>query len=364
MDSTKQKIIIYLLAVSFVLLLGNIVVNRFHKAKPGMPQPGKSILTAGEINSIFEDAVCEFGVEKNWIQRKPIGTDLSGDATFKYSVKIAADLPVTLILNELNRRFLEHGLTVSSKEMRKEKTTSLKILHVKNVMLQADFVTDPEILRSTATIGLIVKDAEKLGDKEFQDFLALPENYAILLSPSDKSEKAGKLIVSQNKEYAVVLDDKIDEVRFRFDDDYSERRLNTSLRTILGAFGNAKVYMIDDMSDLYKSRQYVTIKNSFDKRKINLVPISSYTEIMSREDKDIESMFRYYCESTTSGERVFLVTARNFLQLKDMIDLYRKKGYKFVFPSQLNFGLSPTASQQQQAQTKKQVPPKKQVKKK
>lgn len=399
MGTSKQKIIVYLLAASFILLLGNILVDRFHTVKPGLPYPGRSILAAGEINDLFEDAVCEFGIEKSWIQRKPLGTDQSGDATFNYNVKVTADLPVTLILNELNRRFLEHGLTITSKELRKEKTTSVKILREKKVMLQADFITDPEAVRSAATIGFIIKDIDKLSDKEFSEFLTLPENYTILLSPSEKAEKASKAIVEQNKEYIVVLDDNIDEVRFKFADDYSDRRLNTSVRTILGVFGNSKLFLIDDASDLYKSRPYVVVKSAFEKRKLNLVALSSFTEIKSREDKDLQSMFRYYCESNTSIERVFAVTAKNFLELKDMVDLYRKKGCKFVFPSQLNFGLTPAVTAQEQSkpeqvkkgqvkkgqdkkektkqvqtkkqdqskkkdQPKKQTPPKKQLKKK
>lgn len=380
MGNTKQKIIAYLLAASFLLLLGNILVDRFHKVKPGLPYPGQSLLSAGEINSLFEDAVCEFGVEKSWIERKPIGTDQSGEATFNYNVKVTADLPVTLILNELNRRFLEHGLKITAKEMRKEKTTSIKILREKNVMLQADFVTDPAAVRSAATIGFIIKDVEKLSDKDFAEFLSLPENYTIVLSPSEKSEKAAKEIVSQNKEYIVLLGDKIDEVRFRFDDDYSDKRLNTSVRSILGAFGNSKLYLVDDASDLYKSRQYLVVKTAFEKRKLNLVPLNTFTELKSREDKDLESMFRYYCESSASGERILLVTAKNFLELKEDVDLYRKKGCKFVFPSQMNFGLAPVAQTQEEpkpeqtkkgqtkqaqvknkVQTKNQAQPKKQV---
>ncbi|MGE5352370.1 MAG: hypothetical protein ACM3P0_09825 [Acidobacteriota bacterium] len=331
-------------------------MDRFHKVKPGLPYPGQNVLTAGEINSLFEDAVCEFGIEKSWIQRKPVGTDQSGDATFNYNVKVTADLPVTLILNELNRRFLEHGLNITAKEMRKERTTSIKVLREKSVMLQADFVTDPMATRSAATIGFIVKDVDKLNDKEFSEFLSLPENYTLILSPSEKSEKAAKEIVSQNKEYIVLLGDKIDEVRFKFAEDYSDKRLNTSVRAILGAFGNSKLYLVDDASDLYKSRQYLVVKSAFEKRKLNLVPLNTFTEVKSREDKDLESMFRYYCESSASAERVFVVTAKNFLELKETIDLYRKKGCKFVFPSQLNFGLAPVATSQAQTkpdQTKK-----------
>lgn len=339
MDATKQKIIVYLLAVSFILLLGNIAIERFRKTPAGAPPVRESSLTAGEINSLFEDAVSQFGIEKSWIRRKVLGQDNSGDATFAYNVKITADLPVTLILNELNRRFLEHGLELTSKEFRKEKTTSLKILSGKKVMLQADFISDPSAVRSASSIGFIVKDIDKLSEKEFTEFLSLPENYAVSLTPSEKSEKQAKEIVSVNKEYVVTLSDNIDEVRFKFAEDYSDKRLKTSIRAILGAFGNSKMYMVDDASDLYKSRLYLVVKSDFERRKMNLVPLGSFTEIKSREDQDLQSMFRYYCESNASGGKVFLVSAKDFMDLREMIDLYRKKGFKFIFPSQLNFGM-------------------------
>ncbi|MCU7495194.1 MAG: hypothetical protein HF314_04865 [Ignavibacteria bacterium] len=325
-------------------------MDRFHKVKPGMPDPGQSNLTAEDVNSIFEDAVCEFGIDKSWIQRKVLHTDQSGEATYNYTVKVPTDLPVTLILNELNSRLLEHGLSISAKELRKEKTTKLQILHVKNIMLQADLVTDPSVVRSTATIGFIIKDIEKLNDRELTEFLSLPEYFTLALSPSEKAEKAVKQILALNKEYIIILGDNIDEVRFKFDEDYSEKRLNTSVRTILGTFGGAKLYLIDDESDLYKSPLYVTVKTAFEKRKLSLNPLSNFTEIKSRADQDLESMFSYCCQSSASGQRVYTITAKNFLELKDLVDLYRKKGYRFVFPSQLNFGMAPKPEEEQAIQ--------------
>lgn len=344
MNLNKQKIIIYLLIISFVLLIANVVVDQFFKKEPGHVQEKLSSISPSEVNDIFTSIIDEFGIEKAWINKKELRNEDPDSVACIYKIRIPADLPVTVVLNELNARFINNNLRITSKESRKEKTTYLKILSGKTAFLQADFVTDPLLARHASSLGFLINNIEKLSQSELEAFLSLPESFSLIIVPSEKGEAIEKKVKESGREYTVLLNDKIDEVRFKLNEDYSEKRLKASIRSILGAFNESRLYMIDDVSDLYKSSVYPTVKTEFERRKMALIPLNSFVEIKGKDNQDLQSIFRFYCESNSNPEgKVFLINAHDYLELKGMLELYRKKGYKFVSPSSLKFGMQKPA---------------------
>lgn len=334
----KQKIITYLLIISFTLLLINIVVEVFAKQNPKVPE--KTELTTKEIKERFENVISEFGIEKNWIKIKTSGEESSEYNPSNYEIRIPQTLPVAVVLNELNLTFTNENLTVTSREITKGKTTLLKILTNKQLMLEAEFIPDASIVRKTANLGFIIDDIDKISDKKIESILNLPENFALTLTPSEKAETLKKRILDSGKEYVTVLNDDIDEVRFKLSQDYNEKRLKGSIRNLLGSFGDSRLFIIDETSDLFKSQVYKTVCKDLTSRKLNLVPMNNFVTVKGKDKQDLQSIFRYYCESSnSSGNKVFLITADDFIELKSVLEAYRKKGYKFVFPSSLKFGL-------------------------
>ncbi|MGE5682553.1 MAG: hypothetical protein ACM34K_16930 [Bacillota bacterium] len=334
----KQKIITYLLIVSITLLLINIVIDIFTKKNPEVPP--KTELTAGEIKERFENVVSEFGIEKSWIKQKASSKKAGGSATPAYEIMIPQSLPVAVILNELNILFRDENLKVTSKEVTKNRETVLRILSDKTLMLEADFIPSAELTRHTANLGFIIDDIEKLSDKKVDEILGLPESFALTLTPSEKAEGLKKKILESGKEYVTILSDDIDEVRFKFSADYNDKRLKGSIRNILGAFGDCKLFIVDESSEIYKAAFFKTVNADFTARSLSLIPLHSFVRIKGKDEKDLQSVFRYLCESSNSlGNKVFMIDADNFLELKPVLEAYRKKGYKFVFPSSLKFGL-------------------------
>ncbi|MDP4172868.1 MAG: hypothetical protein Q8933_02770 [Bacteroidota bacterium] len=334
----KQKIITYLLIASFILLVINIVVDKIVKQLP--KEPEKTDLTPGEISERFENVVREFGIDKDWIKSKTPKEKTSVSDISSFEIRIPQGLPVAVVLNELNRTFLDENVTLTSKETTKGKITTLKILSNKNIMLQADFIPDATLTRKTANLGFIIDDIDKISDKKVDEILSLPESFAFSLVPSDRSEKLKQKILASSKEYVVLFNDDIDEVRFKLSPDYNDKRLKGSIRNILGSFSESKLYIIDEKSDLFKSSVNAILEKDFDARKLKLFPMNSFVTVKGKNEQDLQSLFSYYCQSSnSSGNKVFLISADDFIELKSVLETFRKRGYRFVFPSSLKFGV-------------------------
>ena len=104
----------------------------------------------------------------------------------------------------------------------------------------------------------------------------------------------------------------------------------------MGAFPQSVFFLIDDKSDIYNSPAYLLIKNEMEKRKIRLVNKSNFRELIRANGKDVNNIFDSSLDKLQGGEdKIFIVSAEDFLSIKPEIIKYRKLGYRFSNPSAL-----------------------------
>ena len=73
-----------------------------------------------------------------------------------------------------------------------------------------------------------------------------------------------------------------------------------------------------------------------EKRKIKLIDKSSFDELIESNSKNINDIFDGSFNELQGGEnKIFMVSAEDFLSLKPEIIKYRKLGYRFSKPSAL-----------------------------
>ncbi|MEI7812751.1 MAG: hypothetical protein WCJ01_10045 [Ignavibacteria bacterium] len=334
----KQKIVKYLLITAFILLLTNVALELFIKKDPNIIEP--TTLSVSEVNSKFISIVTGLGIDKSWIKSKKLKHKLSDSVSSVYEVKTPASLPIAVIISELNSALIQQNLIITSRELVKRKVATLKILSDKTIMLQADIVSDTLIHRNTVALGFIIYDTQSLSDKQIDEIRAQPEYLAFILTPSNRGESLIERITDSRKEYVVLLNDDIDNVKFKLKPSYNKSRLIKSVRTIFGGFRESKLFLIDETSNLHKSPADSIVSKEFAVRRHNLVPLSNFVTIRSQKDKDIQSVFKSCCESGDStGNKVFLISGEDFCKVSNEIHNLRKKGFQFVPPSALKFGL-------------------------
>jgi hypothetical protein len=325
---SKNGIILVLLVIVIFLLAVNIVLEKFFH--PSVSSGFKE-LSSSVINKRFLSSLFNYNLDSTWIKRKNFPGVHDDSLKYNYIVAVPADLPVSLLIREIQNRFDSSEVNILSTEFKSNKTTELKISSGGNLKLDALFSYNSLISRKTDTIGFVVTGIEDLNSESFNNLLMIPEHFAGLLIPSKKSQELLKILSENQKETAVVLNDDISELEFKLNTGYSERRIKNSVLSIIGKFYKAAFFIIDENSEIYNSKYFKMISSEFLKRKLILVREDRFLKSGDTSPEALLSAIR----AGTSKKKVLEITADDFLQMPPILAGLRKTGYKFINPSEL-----------------------------
>lgn len=321
-----KKIITVLFGAALFLLLLNIAADKIF--------PDNKIAeyetSARSVDSIFHSALNNLGFDSLWIKKKKI--PVADDSLYAYYlINVPADLPITLILKELNNSYDSNSVSIVCDEKKTGGQTIAKIYSGGNLKLISDFNYSYDIKRKAGTAAFLIDDFDELDEREDSILLYSPEAFAIILTPSAEAVNTAKRAVEMRKEYLIELNDEITELDFKLSSDYSERRLKLSIRSILGSFGKAIFILVDEKSDFYNSSAYQLVKSEFEKRKIKIIKRGSFYSI-SGGSTELEA--KEFLRSINDEEsKAAILTAADYMQIKNVIRSFRKVGYKFINPS-------------------------------
>jgi len=323
-QSFRKKIAYILFFAAVILILLNLVINKIF---PVNVKENKE-LTADVIDKKFRTAVFSFGLEPEWV--KKIKLKRSDPLCTSYRIDIPADLPVTVILREINE-FVKHDyVQVRSEEEKINGKTRLIIYSNNLIKLTAEFRYNPDLKRNAGEISFLLQDGLTLNEKEDSVFLNSPELFIVVLIPSKSSANEAVKISKYGKEYALLLNDEIPDLKYNFKVGYSPARLRASVREILTDFPDVQFFIEDENSSLYSSAVFPFVKKEFTKRKFIFYKKSSFDLIEGAEPQDVFSKFKNIADSK---EKINILTSvHNYFLLQPEILKYKKIGCKFVSP--------------------------------
>lgn len=328
-----KKSSIILFAIVIVLLVANVVVKKI--VEKGERPKSRESLSGIEVDNSFNTALKNYGFSSNWIKKQKL-KNINDDSLFAtYKIQIPRNLPVHLLILELQDLLWNDDVKIISEESQDKKSTIVKLISDDHLKLAAEFDYNESIFREFGTLSFLIYDFPAEDKEKINELLKTPELFYVVLQPSESSKKLLSLLTKENKRYALLLDDDITELNYKLDPGYSEDRLKRSIREIVGTFANAAFIIVDDRSDLYESSKYHFIENEFVKRNIKLIPKSSLS-FLEENKIGIESRFSDFMMGIKKNEeRVLLVSADDFLSIAELIPAYRKIGYKFIYPGDI-----------------------------
>ncbi len=326
-DFSKKSALSILFGTALVLLIANLVLNNIENENNSIST--KTELSNAEIDSLFRFSLHSLGLLDDWIkERKNSKVDKS------YKVKIPKDLSIPVILAEINSNFWESDVTINSVEKKFSGRTILEIKLEDEIKLRADFDYHKDIFRSAGTAAFILENFE-LSSFEDSLLLEIPEPFSPLFVPSTENLSISKFILDKQKTFSLLLNDDIDELKYKLKDGYSKTRLKGSLLSIINDFSSATYFFIDDESDLFNSAIFSYLKDELVKRKIKIVKLSYLQKLNFSETDLLISSFDTFMKNTEEGESItFLISADNFRNLLPEIKRFRKVGYKILHPSE------------------------------
>lgn len=334
----SRKIIISLFVTVIILLLSNLTLEVLWSDKTPQPEYKKEI-DSNDIERIFKESLANLGIEKKWVnlqKKRKVSSSVSGKSFISYSIAIPVDLPITVVLNEIFISFKNYNLSIKSEEQKINGKTLLKISSGNNLKLTSEFFYDKSISRNAGSIGIFITGITNLDDEKRKALLSIPETFELLLVPSKQSSLILKTLRDFKRGYGILLNDDITDLEFKLSSKYSDRRLKSSVRNILGKFPGSSVFIIDNQSNLFSSNVSPLLKEEFKKRNLRLVSEDSLSELTNEGNNNALKDFRDKIEATKRGETAeFVITAEEFRLLQPEIIRFRKVGYKFLHPSEL-----------------------------
>jgi hypothetical protein len=326
----QKKIINILFIAAVVILIINLLFGKIF-TEENNPEPVNE-LTLVEVDSTFRLALANLGIQDEWIRDE----DKNEDPVY-LSVQIPKDLHIVLILQEMNNVFDTSRVLFNSVEKKIGGITTLNIISGDETKLIAEINYSNKLKRNTVRVGFIIKG---FGEESERDSLLIeyPEQFAILLVPSKSAEEDSKKILMKGKEYIIYLNDAINELKFKLSDNYSITRLKNSIIEIVSAFPRAIFFMMDDKSTLFNYKVYTLLREELEKRKIKLIDEINFSYLSPSEENNLTEVFNDSLKTLERGEdKLFILSAGDFLSLNPEIMKYRKIGYKFINPSAIKF---------------------------
>lgn len=276
----------------------------------------------------------EFDLKPDWLKKIPLKKS-KDSLKHSYRVRLPKDLPVTVILNEINLKFGKGAFRVASRETETNKRSIMRIFYGKALLYESEFVTDTSISRNKPVFGFMINDIEKMNDEEIKELLAYPEKFSILLVPSQRSEALKKLITDSGREFTIMVRDENEEVRFRLDESYSRTRLNGSISNLIKAFGDTQLFIKGNFNNSNVSK---LVDDLFKARKIRLASIDTYPQISELGNSNLSDNLNSRIRRSELSQ-VFIISSEDFISLIPELRKLRKLGYKFVIPSAINYGI-------------------------
>ncbi len=331
--SDKKKLIQILFGLAFVFLAANIIVSKFSR---NHYTPAEKARSASYIDSMFREALTNYGIKDTWIKKeKPARRD-DDSLLYKYKIDVPKDLPIALLLDEIENTLGPDSVIIHSKELKFGGPTLLKIYSGDNLKLQAEFNYSDDIKRDAGITGLIVTEADRLSPENFSKLIKLPESFSILLFPSKRTAGLQNEIISAQKEIVVLISDETTNLDYKMQAGFSPDRIRNSIRAIISDFSQAAFFIINDKSQLYSSPNMKIIKNELERAKTKFIVSSRLKRLPGKSaDEDLRSFDELVKKTRTNNKIVMLLTPDELYSVQPELRKFRKTGYKFLKPSSI-----------------------------
>jgi len=327
--SAKRRAVYILFAVAILLLASNLLLNKLLPETD--PEREAFILSGLKINNRFLQAVNNFGLEEDWIVVRKLSNKPDSLFSF-YKIKLPPDLPIPVLISEIYTGLSSDSVEIKSIEKKMGGRTKVEIYSGGFLKLISDINYDKELVRKRGSVGFLIEDIS-FDDRENSLMFDVPESFAILLIPLKENKKQSKFILNKGKEFALLLDDEIDDLEFKLSEGHSNSRILNSLRLIIGSFSRAIFFVIDDDSELFRSEVFPVISAELEKRNIKLLRKSRFYQPGNDEETDLISSFDSLIKQLGEDMKIILSNAEDFRLLLPEIARYRKVGFKFINPS-------------------------------
>ncbi|MDQ7817117.1 MAG: hypothetical protein RDU14_08855 [Melioribacteraceae bacterium] len=338
--SLKKKFVKYLFGLTILLMIINVIIE--FAVKPDKPEnSGLNELTTYQIDSVFIDVLGQYGIESKWISTKPIKVKDEDSIKKQFTVKLPADLPIPLIIRDVNKSIANDITGFVSQEKKIFGNTEIRVYTNELLKLQAILIPDPQTIRERNNLTFIFSDISDLGQSDFNQFLSLSYKLCAAMVPNEATSVQADSLKKYSKEFVVLLNDNLTDKKYKLETRDQKALIRNSIGNIIRDFREAKLFVIDERGKLYNSVIYNYVRDEFKKRNRELVPLSEFILLEAVNENELVSKFKFHSmDGSGSNQKTFLLAYNSFVKIRPELELFKKKGHRILPISQAEIFLT------------------------
>ncbi|MCS7052368.1 MAG: DUF2075 domain-containing protein [Ignavibacterium sp.] len=280
-----------------------------------------------EVERIFLNSLQEFQIDSSMFNF----TTQNGYKSF--DVKVFQDLPIDLVLLNLQKKFSGRDVIISSSELSKNKRSITKISSNNRIILKSEFIIDTSLTRIKNKIGFLIKVFK--ANEISKELLESTEQIAFLFNPSKIFYKPIKDILNSNKKYCLLVNEDIDDLIYKLDKSYSKILIKNTINNIIRDFDHFNTVIVDNSHEWLTQDKLNLIKNEFRRNKVNFVIQNTLVDISELDDDIYNDLLNKIMKMKKDEDKIFIINRDQYLNIYRNFPYLRKMGYKIVNPTQL-----------------------------
>ncbi|MCX7612239.1 MAG: DUF2075 domain-containing protein [Ignavibacterium sp.] len=280
-----------------------------------------------EVERIFLNSLQEFQIDSSMFNF----TTQNGYKSF--DVKVFQDLPIDLVLLNLQKKFSGRDVIISSTELSRNKRSITKISSNNRIILKSEFIIDTSLTRIKNKIGFLIKVSK--ANEISKELLESTEQIAFLFNPSKIFYKPIKDILNSNKKYCLLVNEDIDDLIYKLDKSYSKILIKNTINNIIRDFDHFNTVIVDNSHEWLTQDKLNLIKNEFRRNKVNFVIQNTLVDISELDDDIYNDLLNKIMKMKKDEDKIFIINRDQYLNIYRNFPYLRKMGYKIVNPTQL-----------------------------
>lgn len=280
-----------------------------------------------EAERIFLKSLHEFQIDSSMFNY----TTQNGDKSF--NVKVFQDLPIDLVLLNLQKKFFGKEVLISSTELSRNKRSITKIISNNKILLKSEFIIDTSLTRIKNKLGFLIKVSK--ANEISKELLESTEQIAFLFNPSKVYYKPTKDIHNSNKKYCLLINEDIDDLIYKLDKSYSKILIKNTINNIVRDFDYFNTIIVDNSQEWLTQDKLNLIKNEFRRNKVNFVVQNTLVDLSELDDDIYNDLLNNIMKMKKNEDKIFIINRDQYLNIYRNFPYLRKMGYKIVNPTQL-----------------------------
>jgi hypothetical protein len=247
-----------------------------------------------------------------------------------YKVTSYSNLPIEVILLELERNFSGKNVSISTTDLMQEKGSICKIFLDNELIIKVEFNKREKFERNNGVICLLVKvnNPEDVTNK----ILESPEKFVFLIVPSKSLYNTIREIKNRNRTYYLYINDEIKDLIYKLGKNYPKLLLKNTLYYTLRDFNNSSKVVINNTENWIDSVGYNLIVRELKRNKIKFIESKHLIDLTDTGDSAFENFNNEVISINPPVSKFFIVNSEQFAEISKVFPSLRKSGYKIVGP--------------------------------